>query len=422
VVAPAEVTTVDSVHVVLESADPPPASPGPAVVPFPAFYEALVRVDCTGALQPGLAERWERARDGGTRFTLSADARFWNGEPVTAKDVAASLVSYEDLQSITVEADRTLVVRHRGDDPMLLAGTAFIVAKVQAGSTWPLGTGDYGIDTIAGSPDRVREVFGRARIEGIPPFLRLTDGSTGDRRDVLDAGADVLVTRDPEALAYARRLAGFDLTPLPWDRRYLLVTASAGTAAVPPGLRESFAREIVREDARPAAGAATGALADVCPAQPPRLPPAGAARPAEPVREAVIAYPQDDAPAAALAQRLAALAGAPDNAWPRTVLGGTGLQRLRTEGLSRSAFETALQSGRNAGYVVPVAMGPATSGDRSGCGLAGLAARAPWLGERGGITPLVETRPYLVRRRGVGPVLVDGFGALRFVPPVGAAR
>ena len=51
------------------------------------LFEGLVRLDARGSLVPGVAERWERAADGVTYiFHLRPDARWSNGDPLTAED------------------------------------------------------------------------------------------------------------------------------------------------------------------------------------------------------------------------------------------------------------------------------------------------------------------------------------------------
>jgi oligopeptide transport system substrate-binding protein len=56
------------------------------------LYEGLTTEAPDGAIVPGVAERWD-VTDGGRTwtFTLRADARWSNGDPVTAADFAASL-------------------------------------------------------------------------------------------------------------------------------------------------------------------------------------------------------------------------------------------------------------------------------------------------------------------------------------------
>jgi peptide/nickel transport system substrate-binding protein len=55
---------------------------------FP-LYDPLTQLDTGFAVRPALAERWELSQDGRTwQFTIRSDAKFSNGDPVTADDVA----------------------------------------------------------------------------------------------------------------------------------------------------------------------------------------------------------------------------------------------------------------------------------------------------------------------------------------------
>src|SRR5574338_1198619 len=67
-----------------------PANPGERFVVDQA-YETLVRVDCQGRIEPGLAASWtRRPNGGGWRVVVRPGARFPDGQPVTASDVIAS--------------------------------------------------------------------------------------------------------------------------------------------------------------------------------------------------------------------------------------------------------------------------------------------------------------------------------------------
>jgi peptide/nickel transport system substrate-binding protein len=60
-------------------------------------YDSLVSIDFAGAYHPQLAESWTVSDDGLTwTFTLHGDATFSDGQPVTAEDVAFSLLAYRD--------------------------------------------------------------------------------------------------------------------------------------------------------------------------------------------------------------------------------------------------------------------------------------------------------------------------------------
>src|SRR5690606_32604313 len=56
------------------------------------IYETLVAYDSSLVPQPALAEAWDTTDNGATwTFHLRAGVKFHNGEPLTARDVVASL-------------------------------------------------------------------------------------------------------------------------------------------------------------------------------------------------------------------------------------------------------------------------------------------------------------------------------------------
>jgi ABC-type oligopeptide transport system substrate-binding subunit len=74
-----------------DSLDPHLARADSAANVLRDLYEGLTVLDAKGEPAPGVAERWDVAADGLTyTFHLRADARWSNGEPVTAQDFVAS--------------------------------------------------------------------------------------------------------------------------------------------------------------------------------------------------------------------------------------------------------------------------------------------------------------------------------------------
>jgi len=89
---------------------------------FGQTNEGLVRLNAKGEAQPGVAEKWEASPDGLTyTFTLRDNAKWSNGEPVTAKDFEYSW-------------KRTL-------NPKTGAQYAFMVAWVKGGNEYMSGKG-----------------------------------------------------------------------------------------------------------------------------------------------------------------------------------------------------------------------------------------------------------------------------------------
>ncbi len=129
--------------------------------------EPLLRFGEDGkTLEPGLAQEWSYDPDALTlSFTLQENARFSNGDPVTADDVAFSLgvwqagpnfgISFESIIGVTGE-DRTVVMELAAPDntilPLMASSVAGIMPQDFAGMTEdeyyanPIGAGPYKID------------------------------------------------------------------------------------------------------------------------------------------------------------------------------------------------------------------------------------------------------------------------------------
>lgn len=193
---------------------------------------------------------------------------------------------------------------------------------------------------------------------------------TGDERDLLARGVEGLITRDPATRTYARGLPAYAVTPLVWDRTYLLVASpplrfdtGADSASV-AAFRAALARDAVATDAR---GAEPIAMADGPGCRGGEF---GLARP-----RPRIAYRSGDRTARELAERLVALA--PASSGPLTTAG------LTAEELARS-----VSVGADAGAIVSI-----SRLDSLPCsGLPPAPASAT-------MEPLVDTRAHLVLRR-----------------------
>lgn len=80
------------------SFDPPVPVDNMSIWTMLLFYDQLVRVNAEGtAIEPGLAESWS-GNDDATEYTFNLrDATFHDGSPVTAQDVAFSILRARDL-------------------------------------------------------------------------------------------------------------------------------------------------------------------------------------------------------------------------------------------------------------------------------------------------------------------------------------
>jgi len=211
---------------------------------FRHLYETPVRVDCQGNVLPELAEKWLRDDDG-RRWTirLRDGAHYWDGAPVTAQDVVYGKggVGYT-LGALDPRVVTVALAKPRDDVPTVLGDAALAVAKAAPDSSWPIGTGRYWATSATTTPQGIR-----ARSErGDTLVFRLA--ASGDARDLLDAGVDLLVTRDRALRDYAATLPNLAIVALPWDRTYVFVTAEAR------GTRFDGLEQAVRAEARRAEG------------------------------------------------------------------------------------------------------------------------------------------------------------------------
>jgi len=368
VVTVALTDSIDPVHA------PVPRNDGERLV-FRQLYETLVHFDCEGRPIPALAESWTSS-DGGRRwaFTLRADAQFWDGVPVTARDIVVGRggTGYT-LTPIDSRVVGVWLAKGSDNVPAFLADPALAVTKPAPSGDWPIGTGRYWVTGANATPLEIRAYSSAS------DTLVFRQVSGRDPRDLLDAGVDLLVTRDRAVLDYAATQAAFTVVDLPWDRVYVLASAE------PPTVRLDGLEQAVRGEARrPQGGGFWWEDLRACGPPPAAAPPAqgsGTAR--------RILYVRGDPAARDLAGRIAALGG------------GT------AAGLSPADFSRALAAGTGAGYVLAL---PRTVPE------ACRAARdllPPWPVS---VAALVETRARAVVRRGASRWAMAGDGTLHLVP------
>jgi hypothetical protein len=216
-------------------------------------------------------------------------------------------------------------------------------------------------------------------------LIRIAEADA-DPRDLMDRGADVVITADPAALEYARHRPDLRLVPLAWSTTYALVTPPGSPPPpIPPSLRAELARDVVRAEARPAEGPEWWESRSAC----------GAPAPSASGRRVALAIPSRDATARAIGERMVALLG-------RESPG------LRLVEYGADEFGAALADGRASVFVVPLQrLAPGTPGCPEGYHLP--------LGST--VVPLVDTRATAVLRPGVPAFRIQGDGSIRFVPP-----
>jgi peptide/nickel transport system substrate-binding protein len=132
-----------------------------------AVMEPLLRFGADGvSLEPGLAKEWDYDPDGPTMtFVLQDDARFSNGEPVTAEDVAFSLevwragpnfgLSWDAIEAVTGEGNTVVIELAYPDNtvlPLMASSVSGIMPKDFAGMTEdefynaPIGAGAFTVE------------------------------------------------------------------------------------------------------------------------------------------------------------------------------------------------------------------------------------------------------------------------------------
>jgi hypothetical protein len=322
---------------------------------------APLRLDCEGRPLPGLAVAWSRdtsgrywtfeldpraSADSGARWTASTLAAAWRADPA-----ASAALRWSGVTSLVPLDERRLVAGLESPSlevPHLFADRDFGVPRTPAAG------------------------------------LTLAPSASGDLRDAIDQGTDLVQTTDPALLDYARRRPGVTSVALPWHRTYVLLlpARSAGVGAAIPadtaGFQAGLARDAVRADARAATGPFWWDARATCPT-----------RPAPRARRAqtdAIAYPAEDSVARDLAERLVALAGG----------------NVTARGLAADSFGVALRLETERGYVLGLPRQAVVSCRES-------AAWPP----HAAVVPLVDARPYALLRRGGPALVVEWDGAVR---------
>jgi hypothetical protein len=342
---------------------------------FRQFAPTLVRLDCEGKVRPGLAESWSADADGrGWTFTLHEGARVPGGTPLTAAFQVASTLVLLEGRAVGIDTavqldDRRVRVRLReaGDTaPRLFASPALAV-----------------LGNLASDPGSLSRID-LPSAGGRPPIVyRFTQ--SGDPRDALDRGADLVVTRDPAVVDYAASRPEFAAFPLPWDRTYILLQPS-GTEPLPitgDSVRRSLVRDVVRAEARPAEPSFWWDSLAGCPVV--------SDLEGQHLTASRIVYPRDDEVARGLAERLVALAG-------------TGAS-LRAAALDPAELAAALRDGTERAFVIAA---PRES-------LAPCRDASAWP-PGASIQSLIDTRARAIVRRGASDLTVDWDGTVRVLP------
>mgnify|MGYP003290242036 CR=1 FL=1 len=214
-----------------------------------------------------------------------------------------------------------------------------------------------------------------------PSVIEYRTLTSGDLRDALDAGVDLLVTRSPAVLEYAAAQPEFTTYPLPWSRLSLFVE-TAGALPFPSlqadSVRASLARDAVHAEARLYSPEQRWNPAACAPAS----------SPSATISPRVV-YPENDAVARAIAERVVALSGNDP--------------LLSAVGLTDSVFRVALGRGTERGYVLRFSRSSVSCSD------------LPPLPGGSTVLPLIETRARAIVRRGSPELAVEWDGTIRIL-------
>lgn len=403
---------------------------------FGQLYETLINIDCAGDVRSGLARSWTR-RDRGRVWDveLRPDARFSDGTPVTATDVAWSwrhaAVDRTEfgavVDSIHVIDDRRMRIHvhepHR-KPPRSLASPVFAVAKPSNDLKWLLGSGPFEVR----STNVTKLVEGQRPIVAVPlhgraPTLRFWKVSQFDARDLLAGTVDLIVTREPVVIEYGARQPNLTITPLPWDRTHVLFAPSRAyamtrghtPASIPPEPLERFARDAVHVDARGSSGPHWWEdIAPECSGV--SAPPLRTSRPL-PTHQ--VLFDRNDPVARDLAARIVALASVDRTASEdaarvaAAVPGFADMTAIKAVGLNEDELERSLRHAEAFAYILSLPARPYNT-----CYEARrLSELSPWRGEGVSVSdilvPLVDTRPHVIASTGKFGLSADWFGNVR---------
>jgi len=355
---------------------PIPTNDGERLV-FRHLYETPVRLDCEGKATPELAETWVKEDDGRRwTFRLRAGAQFWDGAPVTAQDVVFGRggLGYT-LGALEPRVVTVRLAKQANELPPILADPGLAIVKPAPDTSWPIGTGAYWATSATTTAQEIRAQNSR----GDTLVFRIAAG--GDARDLLDAGVDLLVTRDRALRDYAATLKDRAVVALPWDRTYVYVTPEAGEERP----RFDGLEQAVRAEARSPEGGSWWLDLRPC-----GMGSNASSAPASPPGQRRILYARSDPTARELAGRLAALT------------------RAVATARSNDDLRAAVAAGKDSGYIIAL---PRTTADP--CRTA-RALLPPWPAT---ITALVETRPTAIVRRGVARWALDQDGTVHLAAP-----
>lgn len=437
---------------------------------FGQLYRRLVRVDCQGRVRPDLAVSWESGAGGRRwRFELDPAANAPDGRLMTAWQVVSALaarlppvadgggdtgswtggagqpaprgeamVPEGIIDSLRAEGEFTVVAYLAGArrSPSLFGDPAFAMSgpgDASAGD-WPPQGGPFRVVEPTPVGARPGSIFLSRGVDSDEARVVFWPAADDDPRDLMEAGADLLLTDDLDVVEYARTRAEFASEALPWERAYVLAATTrvrelrAGSRLPAPeldaGLLRSLARDAVRATARAHAGVgwwkpgqldgcAGGGEAGRAGARRPPPVPSGAYGTSGQRR---LVYDATDPIARDLAERLVALSASGESL-AGIVPDLSDEEALVAIGRDRSAFAGSLSRGEEFAYLLSL---PLRVYDAC-LELERLRRRAEWLSAWDldpvdVVVPLVDVRAHVIFRRGVSALELGWDGSLMLMP------
>lgn len=386
-----------------------PSAPNPIRVLQPDGYEAatwypvplfsrqtLIMVDCEGVFGEGLAVGWHGLSNGvGWRFRLDEENAYDDNGALKAADVVRMwqplLATSTMLDSVVATDAFVLDVYARPgfrDSPIWLAANEYSLRE-----------------RVPHKSESERN------IQSIPQEKK-------DIRDLLVADVDVVVTEDPDVIAYARQDRDLVVHALPWQKTYTVVLpphmhAEDASDPLPGGVLHRLSSDAVQGDTRAHTNGMWWDDAVSCAG---RIP----IEVGTSAKGALthIYFNANDPTARDLAERLATLASAdkrmlPDAAYIQDLFKND--QRVLATGLTEGVFATRLAASGHDAFIVRVPLHPIDACEA----MTALKKHMPWISakSRQGLVPLVDARAHLIARRGVGQLHIDWFGNVQFVLP-----
>jgi peptide/nickel transport system substrate-binding protein len=241
------------------------------VVVYQNIFEGLVRIDETGAVQPGLASAWTISDDGLTyRFTLVEGATFHDGTAFDAEDVKftfdrllaedsvnAQKALYTPIETVTVIDPQTVEIALSRQDGLFLfnlgRGDAVIVAPESADNNAndPIGTGPFAFVQWDRGSRVILEQYGPYWGEK-PALTKATYVFIGDTATMTSAllAGDIDGTNNfaPEALAVFEGNPQFKVLVGSTEGETILATNNAKAPFDKLEVRKAMAHAINRTD------------------------------------------------------------------------------------------------------------------------------------------------------------------------------